>query len=82
MTFTAALPTEQMDDDNNNSNIPTFKDDHLEFCTFRGAGVCLIIFAREEDNTVTEKHTHTHREEGDKTGKDARSTDAGFRTDS
>ena len=39
----------------------TFKDDHLEFCTFRGAGVCLIIFAREEDNTVTEKHTHTQR---------------------
>lgn len=62
MTLTAALPTEQMDDDNNNSNIPTFKDDHLEFCTFRGAGVCLIIFAREEDNTVTEKHTHTHTE--------------------
>lgn len=35
----------------------------MEFCTFRGAGVCLIIFAREEDihtHTVTQKHTNTH----------------------
>lgn len=38
----------------------------MEFCTFRGAGVCLIIFAREEDihthgHPETYKHTHTNR---------------------
>lgn len=47
----------------------------MEFCTFRGAGVCLIIFAREEDihthdHPETYKHTHTHKQEADKTGKD------------
>lgn len=45
----------------------------MEFCTFRGAGVCLIIFAREEDihtHGHPETNTHTHKQEADKTGKD------------
>lgn len=38
---------------------------------FRGAGVCLIIFAREEDiHGHPETNTHTHKQEADKTGKD------------
>lgn len=53
-------------DDNINTRNPTEKEHHMEFCTFRGAGVCLIIFAREEDihthgHPETYKHTHTNR---------------------
>ncbi|MEQ2179192.1 hypothetical protein GOODEAATRI_022089 [Goodea atripinnis] len=49
----------------NNSKFPTDKEDYRKFCTFRVAGVCLIIFVVEENTqthtyaqeTVTKKHT-------------------------
>lgn len=44
------------------------KEDHREFCTFRGAGVCLIMFVggnahTEETGETVRTDRHTHRVE-------------------
>lgn len=54
MTFTAAPPTKQMDGDNNNSNIPTDKYDHISSVP-SGVRGSVSSYLQEK-----KRHTHTH----------------------
>lgn len=84
MTFTAAPPTKQMDGDNNNSNIPTDKYDHISSVPSGVRGSVSSYLQEKKRHTHTQSlrnsRTHAHTQEGNKTGKDAGSTEAGFRT--
>ncbi len=92
MTFTAALPTKQMDGDNNNSNIPTDKGNHMEVLYLPGCRSLSHHICKRRRHTQTQSprnthtHTHTHTHTQRKVIKQAKMLDpqreTGFRTDS